>query len=467
MQKASARGSGTPNGVAASAYRPSPLSATSAHWSTGAEASEDSDHTLTVDATREMQEPLSTIEDSFEELDHLEEEIEAIAAAATRVTLEDQLDRKNRMREDQSSSLPDGSTKKASPTNRPSQRIRKAEPQRTIPTRDSSSVTDSDQVTRRSIPTATLRKVARPASLAPPKPIQKATKQPTISTFELPGERVARELKEKKAARLSMQVDPQKAAEASPPQRTRSIRSSKPPTVPNFELPGERYSRQKKERLEQKLREEEEEMRRRRQFRAKPPPGAAAPPTVRSTFTSRQRQTPGAQSEQGSSLSPTAESSPRSGAAKRQSVTMTPSAVRTFSMASTSTVSTAGRSRNSSIGSTKVSTRATSSAGGSVGSSSKRDTMSVEEVQQQKVRGRRIFDRDNTVGQSKEQEKRDREEAMKLARQKYAQMSRNVATQVRARRNQQQSSSCADDDASASPKRAPRVPEHVYGVDRN
>lgn len=432
----SAQVMGTPKGVADSGYRPSPLSATSAQWSTGAEPSEDNDNTLTVDPSGEMQEPLSTIEDSLEELDHLEEEIEAISAAATQVTLEDRQDKGNRMREEQSSFSSDNAARETFSAKRSGQRTRKAEPQRPSPARNSSSTKDPDQSAGRTLPTATLRKVARPASLAPPKPIHKAKKQPTISTFELPGERVARELKEKKAARLSMQIDPQKTAEASSPQRTRSIRSSRPPTVPNFELPGERYSRQKKERLEQKIREEEEEMRRRRQFKAKPPPSVAAP-TVRSTFTSRQRVTPVGPSDRSSPFSPAAESSPRSGAAKRQSMTMTPSAVRTASMTSASTVSVSvtGRSRNSSIGSTQVSTRATSSSGDSVASGSKRNMMSTEEAQQQKVRGRRIYNRDNTAGQTKEQEKRDREEAIKLARQKYAQMSRNVATQGRARRN--------------------------------
>lgn len=405
-------------GLAGSAYRPSPTSATSAKWSTAVAASEDSDNTLTIDANCEMKAPLSTVEDSIEELDQFEDDIEAITAAASELAL--------------------------------APKARVAEEAQTASLNQSASQKQ---------PKATLRKVARPASLAPPKPIQKATKQPTISTFELPGERVARELKEKKAARLSMQIDPQKLAEANSPQRIRSIRSSKPPTVANFELPGERLSRQKKERFEQKLKEEEEEARRRRQFKARPPPSSVAP-TVRSTFTSRQRQTPG-QPEQGSSNSPKTEASPRSGASKRQSMTMAPSSARTFSTSTASTASVTARGRTSSTGSTQASTRATSPSIGSVASGRKRMSVSTEDIQQQKVRGRQIYNRDNTKGRSKEQEKRDREEAIKLARQKYAQMSRNLAATSRARRSLQQSSSAQDEGTNANPKgAAPPVPKH-------
>lgn len=431
LEMAASQVMSSPLSATGSAYRPSPLSARSAQWSTVAEASEDSDNTLTIDPRHEMKEPLSTIEDSLEELDQLEEDIEAIAAAATQVTLNDRQDKGNRIRGEKAS--PSSTVAEtASPASRPAQRTPawsgKDEASRRISTSNSTLVAKFDQDVGQAQPAATLRRVARPASLAPPKPIQKTSKPPTIPTFELPGERVARELKEKKAARLSMQANSPKAAEVGSPQRTRSVRSTKPPTVPNFELPGERYSRQKKERLEQRLKDEEEEIRRRRQFKAKPPPSAGAP-TVRSTFTSRQRQSTGGQSEQGSSFSTAAESSPKAGASKRQSVTMAPSAVRTASITSASTVSTAARGRTFSIGSSQVSTRATSSSAGSVASGSKRNTMPTEEMHRLKTRGRHVYMRDN-----KEQEKRDREEAIKLARQKYAQMSRDLAAQSRARK---------------------------------
>lgn len=465
INMAASQVTGTPPRVANSAYRPSPLSATSTQWSTAAEISEDSDNTLTIDPRREMKAPLSTVEDSIEELDRFEDDIEAITTAASHIGLDNIQGTKGRVPKEEQTPSPKTNTRKVFSTTNAAQRGNMSKrTQKPASLRDSSGNTlalsaESDQDNNQKQPTATLRKVARPASLAPPKPIQKATKQPTMSTFELPGERVARELKEKKAARLSMQFDPQKAAEVNPPQRTRSIRSSKPPTVANFELPGERYSRQKKERFEQKLKEEEEEARRRRQFKARPSPATAAP-TVRSTFTSRQRQTTGLP-EQGSPYAPAAEPSPRSGASKRQSVTMTPSTARMASASTVSTMDATARGRTSSIGSTQASTRATSSSVGSVASGSKRSSVSTEDIQQQKVRGRQIYNRDNTTGRSKEQEKHDREEAIKLARQKYAQMSRNLAATSRAKRSQQQSSSAQDEATSASPKGvAPQVPKH-------
>lgn len=463
----------TPPGIASSAYRPSPLSATSTQWSTAAEASEDSDNTLTFDPRRGTKGPLSTVEDSIEELDQFEDDIDAITTAASQLGLANSQTKSARdPKEYQPSSPNKGARQSSSAISTPQRQYVPMRIQRPGSLRMSSedapkSLAASDEDAGQKQPTATLRKVARPASLAPPKPIQKATKQPTISTFELPGERVARELKEKKAARLSMQFDPQKAAEANSPQRTRSVRSKKPPTVANFELPGERYSRQKKERFEQKLKEEEEEVRRRRQFKARPSPATVAP-TVRSTFTSRQRQTTG-QPEQGSPYSPTAEPSPKSGASKRQSVTMTPSTARTVSVSTASTASATARGRATSTGSTQASTRATSSSVGSVTSSRKHSNVSTEDIQQQKVRGRQIYNRDNSTGRSKEQEKRDREEAIKLARQKYAQMSRNLAATSRARRSQQQSSSVQHEATASSPKAiAPQVPKHREAhVDRD
>lgn len=452
-------------GAIGNAYRPSPLSATSTQWSTAAEASEDSDNTLTIDPRHGMKEPLSTVEDSIDELDQFEDDIEAVTTAASQLSLLNSQNAKPRVPNDAQTPSPKQGAKQGSlvsnVTRRQSTPVRAQRPNSLrASSRDASApaAEPKDGGSQKQL-TATLRKVARPASLAPPKPIQKAAKQPTIPTFELPGERVARELKEKKAARLSMQLDPQKAVEINSPQRTRSIRSSKPPTVANFELPGERLSRLKKERFEQKLKEEEEEIRRRRQFKARPPPSAAAA-TVRSTFTSRQRQSTG-QPEQGSSTSPSAEPSPRAGASKRQSVTMTPSAARTLSASTASTVSVTARGRTSSTGSTEASTRATSSSVGSVASGRKRSSVSAEDIQQQKVRGRQVYNRDNTTGRSKEQEKRDREEAIKLARQKYAQMSRNLAATSRAKRSQQPSSSVQGEATNASLKAAaPQVPKH-------
>lgn len=435
-----------------SLYRPSPLSANSAAWSTAAEASEDSDNTLTIDPHREMKAPLSTIEDSLEEIDQLEE---ALATVAEQTQSEEHDQRRSPVSAEKPSLQRTTVLKKASsnvPPNHKAQvsvRSGRNEASRGSTVRNSLPSSEPIQDAERtpSKTTATPRKVARPASLAPPKPLQKASKAPTVPTFELPGERVARELKEKKAARLSMQLVSQKSVETSPPQRSRSVRSSKAPTIPDFELPGERISRMKQERLAKKREEEEKAALERRQFKARPLPSSAAP-TVRSTFTSRQRQSNMGTPEQGNPFSPAGESSPKAGAGKRQSLTMSPSVARTVSIASASTVSSSARGRTSSFGSTHVSTRATSSSAGSVASGGKRGSVSTQEIQQQKVRGREIYTRDNSWTKNKEQEELERKEAVKLARQKYAEMSRKSAVQGRNRRSQQFTAS--DEDSMAN-----------------
>lgn len=468
----------------------------SANWSTAADASEDSDNTLTIEPPRRlMTAPMSTIEDSLEEIDQLEDEFEAVAAATRLTQMSNAGEKKPRDQGAQYSPSPKPASKTTTPNGKATYKMAsslRGKPSESSPrssTRKTSPPKADSEAEKPNLTTAT-RKVARPASLAPPKPLQRASKAPTIPTFELPGERVARELKEKKAARLSMQldmkfpddkaasqrppsyrsskpptipdfelpgervarelkekkaarlsmqIDPQKLAESSPPpQRVRSVRSSKPPTVPNFELPGESHSRMKKERLAARLKAEEEEIRQRRQFKARPPPSSTGgSATVRSTFTSRQRESQGGTSDQQSTVSPLG-ASPRSGAGKRQSVTMTPSVARTVSNASASTAQT-NRGRTSSVGSSHFSARATSSSNASVVSASKRSQVSNEEMQEQKSRGREIYTRDNSYGQDKEREKLERQQAVQLARQKYAEQSRMLAASKRMK--QQQSSS--------------------------
>jgi hypothetical protein len=73
-------------------------------------------------------------------------------------------------------------------------------------------------------------------------------------------------------------------------------------------------------------------------------------------------------------------------------------------------------------------------------SASKRSQVSNEDIQEQKARGREIYTRDNSYGQDKEREKRERQQAIQLARQKYAEQSRMLAA---SRRLKQQQSSTA------------------------
>ncbi|KFY89376.1 hypothetical protein V500_05745 [Pseudogymnoascus sp. VKM F-4518 (FW-2643)] len=126
-------------------------------------------------------------------------------------------------------------------------------------------------------PAATISKrpaAKRPVSLMPPKEPIKSTKPPTRSTFELPGEAISRKLKEQREARIAQRqssvssdtTPPIVAAKAMAPK----VKSTKAPTKPTFELPGEALSRKKREAHEARLKAQEEEEKKRREFKAKP-----------------------------------------------------------------------------------------------------------------------------------------------------------------------------------------------------
>ncbi len=89
-----------------------------------------------------------------------------------------------------------------------------------------------------------------------------------------------------------MQMSPDRAAQlASAVAASPRPRSSKPPTVSTFELPGEAISRRKREEREARLRAQEEEERRRREFKARPVRSSIVPNTLpRETVASRARQ---------------------------------------------------------------------------------------------------------------------------------------------------------------------------------
>lgn len=199
---------------------------------------------------------LPRIEDSLEELDKLEEQLEEVGAL-TRA---------------ENAKTPNEQTANGSPAAARSTNAEKlAALNRTKPsdkpsTRRSSSATLSQRSLQQKSE-ATPSRTARPASgrqssAASRSPTSKSSKPPTVPKFELPGEAVARRLREQREARLALQEQAQKASIVPPKPRTI--------TKPNFELPGEAISRRKREQQEAKLRAEEEEQRRKREFKARP-----------------------------------------------------------------------------------------------------------------------------------------------------------------------------------------------------
>ncbi|KZL69299.1 carboxylesterase family protein [Colletotrichum tofieldiae] len=357
----------------------------------------------------------SRIEDSVEAIDRLEEELEAVNIAARLATPS----KPGRIRSSTDKATNTAATavksntvmKRTASTLKRTQSIgagAKPASQARTAQKMSASMTDNDAAKASPGKTPTRKAtVTRPTSLLPPKPPAKSTKAPTKPSFELPGEAVARRIKEQREARLALQAE--KAAPPTP-QRSRSL---KVPTRPNFELPGEAISQRKRAEREARLKAQEEEERKRREFKARPIKaklGSAAYP--RETVTSRARQNKGSEANDGQ-----VEESP----SKRVSMLGTP---RTLARASSTRSQTRGRGTSQTATEDQAS-RATSTSTGSM--SGKRSTLSVEELEHQRLKGREIFQRDNCYIEDKERERREREWNAKMAREEAAERSRQAS----------------------------------------
>ncbi|RDA93780.1 hypothetical protein CP533_0237 [Ophiocordyceps camponoti-saundersi (nom. inval.)] len=201
---------------------------------------------------------VSRIEDSFEELDKLEDELEAVKEAALPRAI-------------------------VSPSDKA------FTPSPTTPCKRRTSCTigaDAQPLTVRIKPSDKAKpKARRAASLTlradngngatdkpkalptTPKAAPKSLKPLTVPRFELPGDAVARRLREQRLARLAQQAETQQKAQTCSPKPKAARR---PLTKPTFELPGEAISRRKREEREAKLRAEEEQDRKKREFKARP-----------------------------------------------------------------------------------------------------------------------------------------------------------------------------------------------------
>jgi hypothetical protein len=223
------------------------------------------------------------------------------------------------------------------------------------------------------------------------------------------------------------------------------FKSAKPPTRSTFELPGEAISRKKREDHEAKLRAQEEEERKRREFKARPIRSSIVPGSVpRETLASLarrngQRQTEGSADSTSTTITPTANKSKRQSLAflsSSSSTTTTQHAAQkqyhtlpTRGRDAQQAAATVSRGTSTSTGSIHSSTTTVS------GGSSKRGTVvSAEDAAQQKLRGREIFSRDNnSFTAERERERREREQAAKVARQEAAERSRALGREWKER----------------------------------
>ncbi|KZZ96877.1 hypothetical protein AAL_04106 [Moelleriella libera RCEF 2490] len=358
---------------------------------------------------------VSRIEDSLEELDKLEDELEAVH----QVTSADQLpsDAEEPSGTEHTAvkglKLPTAtkSDRASIPGHSATLRVKKL--QKEQPTlRRSASLTLRDKRLSQQSPSVSRSKATSVAQgqstferLSTPKNPVKSTKPLTVPRFELPGEAVARRLKEQREARKAQQMEAEKAqTPASKPRLEKRL------AWPTFELPGEAISRRKQEQREAKLRAEEELTRSRREFKARPVMhGIGSATFPRRAASSRARQdvveSPHVGCEIGSQSRKNAIDSLRSGVGP----------------ISNSKTSPSSRGRDPMSTPTEASRATSASLGRAVGN---RNTLSLEELAMQRQRGKDILQRDRSLKEDKERDKREREMTAKRVRAEAAERSR-------------------------------------------
>lgn len=402
--------------------------------------SNDEDSFVEQITSRSPAKPVSRIEDSLAALDQLEEEMDAISQAALAEGIVSPVNAKRTPSKTRESTGPrdsldflrNAATREGLPINTrhsgppkqtplkskyASMRVKSTAPKPSPGLKKSSSMIFKKPVDEQK---KALGK--RPMSVLEP---IKSTKQPTRSTFELPGEAVARRLKEQREARIAQR---EYSDEPVNPPRSfsgpKAIKSTKPPTKSTFELPGEALSRRKREAQEARLKAQEEEERKRREFKARPVRKSIVPDFVpRETVASRARQSIiGLESLKGGDLS----------VSKRGSIigAHRPS-IQQLNLANTSAPRAPGSKP-------QAMTRKPSTTSGPSMSGLVQRTVSDKEVQVQRQRAREIYNRDAKLLEDMEKEKQEREVAAKRAREAAAergrQASREWAEKQRARK---------------------------------
>ncbi|PGH17019.1 hypothetical protein AJ79_01403 [Helicocarpus griseus UAMH5409] len=227
-------------------------------------------------------------------------------------------------------------------------------------------------------------------------------------------------------------------------------KSTKPPTRPTFELPGEAISRQRRAQREERLKREEEELQRKREFKARKPRHLSSTPSlpVKDTATSRSRATlkadePGSpgnpsilQNGRSSSLMPGRTSSfrtpstssrtsnptqPNNASTVKKSTSVSPATpAKPTTLNGTSRRLSSNESRTPKSCSRAESTPASSRTPATTNTARTDDnTLPV-----QRSRGKEIFTRERIHERERERERREKEEAAKRARVEAAERGR-------------------------------------------
>lgn len=350
-----------------------------------------------VGLARTTSPPIPRIEDSLEELDKLEDELEAVNAATLARGLglvenkacttgpKTPSQRPRSMALERASAAGRSLTVRVKPCDKAQPALRRA----ASLTLRNKKEERADGAAEHKAASTSYRDKATGLRDSTPRPTARSRKRLTVPKFELPGYAVAKRLREQHEARQAQQAEAHSEAQTNTPK----ARAGRPLAKPTFELPGEAISRRKREEREAKLRAEEEE-RRRCVFKARSLKHMAGPATLpRETVASRARQNRCSHEE------PEAQAA---GADKMGRVPVTPDAYG-------KSLPTRGR-KALALG-PKDSSRATS----------------AEEREHQRARGKEVLARDGVVTKDRERGRRERKSTTKLAREQAAERSRTAS----------------------------------------
>jgi hypothetical protein len=239
----------------------------------------------------------------------------------------------------------------------------------------------------------------RPVSMSVAPPTVKSTKPPTTSNFQLPGEAVAAKLKAQKEERLAREAESNHGGQSKPRPGSMyippTIKSAKPPTVANFQLPGEAVAAKLRAQREERQKREEEAEAEKKAAAPKARPLSMRQPVALPTRT-----------QPGVSIPPPPPKSDRLQPPPQQRSTSLTSKRSSIQLSGSRTAST----------SSNVSNR-------SSGFFAKAMVTPVDAVMQ-KIKGKEVFNRDKMEKDARDRERKEKEEAAKQARAQAAERGR-------------------------------------------
>lgn len=255
---------------------------------------------------------------------------------------------------------------------------------------------------------------------------KKSSKPPTTSNFELPGDAFARKLKEQHEARLAPEGDGVIKPQKTETEAVKPVKSTKPPTRPSFKLPGEAVARKLREQREERLKQQEGVKAEpgKKEFKARPV-RHSQPPVVKPTAASRARMS----LAKGETIE-TKPSKPRISSAQPGSSARRPvSIAQSDACKRLSTLSVAKRtSTATSNPSVRPSLAGTSTSRMSIATPSQRTTSNGKGAHQT-ARGKEVFERGKTAKDELEKARKEKEEAAKRARIEAAERGRIASRQ--------------------------------------